>query len=72
MNQDHYIDSTELIDLSRFAWMSNDDILDESGQALFRSKVGALNWLAVQTRPDIAHEVMELSTCFKKATVRNL
>ena len=54
--------------------MSNDDILDESGQALhvFRPKVGALNWLAVQTRPDIACEVMELSTCFKKATVRNL
>ena len=72
MNQDHYIDSIELIDLSRFAWMSNDDILDESGQALFRSRVGALNWLAVQTRPDIAYEVMELSTCFKKATVRNL
>ena len=71
MNQDNYIDSIELIDLSRFAWMSNDDILDESGQALFRSKVGALNWLSVQTRPDIACEVTELSTCFKKATVRN-
>ena len=52
--------------------MSNDDILDENGQALFRSKVDALNWLAVQTRPDIAYEVMELSTCFKKATVRKL
>ena len=72
MNQDHYIDSIELIDLSRFVWTSNDDILDESGQALFRSKVRALNWLAVQTRPDIAYEVMELSTCFKKATVRNI
>ena len=72
MNQDYYIDSIELIDLKRFAWMSNDDILDESGKALFRSKVGALNWLAVQTRPDIVYEVMELSTCFKKATVRNL
>ena len=32
MNQDHYIDSIELIDLSRFAWMSNDNILDESGK----------------------------------------
>ena len=72
MNQDHYIDSIELIALSHFAWMSNDDILDESGQALFRSKVVALNWLAVQTRLDIAYEVMELSTCFNKATVRNL
>ena len=26
----------------------------------------------MQTRPDIAYEVMELSICFKKATVRNL
>ena len=72
MNQDHCIDSIELIDLPWFAWKSNDDILDESDQALLRSKVGALNWLAVQTRPDIANEVIELSTCFKKATVRNL
>ena len=72
MNQDHYIDSIELIDLSQFAWMSNDDVLDESRQALFRSKVGALNCPAVQTRPDIAYEVMELRTCFKKATVRYL
>ena len=72
MNQDHYIDNIKLIDLSRFAWMSNNDILDESGQALFRFKVDALNWLAVQTKPDIVYEVMELSTCFKKATVRNL
>ena len=47
MNQDHYTDSIELIDLSRFAGMSTDDTLDRSGKALFRSKVGALNWLAV-------------------------
>ena len=60
MNQKHYIDSIELIDLAQFAGMSNDDTLDESGQALFRFKVGALNWLSVQTRPDIACEVMEL------------
>ena len=72
MNQEHFIDSIKLIDLARFAGMSNDDTLDESGQVLFRSKVGALNWLSVQTRLDTAHEVMELSTCFKKATVRNL
>ena len=52
--------------------MSNNDTLDENGQTLFRPKIGALNWLAVQTRPDIAYQVMELSACFKKATVRNL
>ena len=72
MKQEHYIDSIELIDLAKFAGISNDDTLDESGQVLFRSKVGALNWLSVQTRPDIAYEVMEHSTCFKKAAVRNL
>ena len=72
MNQEHWIDSIDLIDLAQFAGMSNDYTLDESGQALFRSKVGALNWLSVQTRPDIAYEVMEISTWFKKATVRTL
>ena len=72
IKQDHYIDRIELIDLSQFAGMRNDDTFDESGQALFRSKFGSLNWLAVQTRPDIAYEVMELSTCLKAAAVRNL
>ena len=52
--------------------MSNYDTLDESGQALFRFKVGALNWFSVQTRPDTEYEVMEQSTCFKTETVRNL
>ena len=67
MNQEHYTDSIELIDLPQFAGMSNGKTLDESGQALFSSKLGALNWLAVRTRPDIACDVMELNTCFKKA-----
>ena len=72
MKHEHYNYSIGLVDLARFPRMSNDDTFDESGQALFRSKVGTLNWLSVQTRPDIAYEVMELSTCFKKAPARNL
>ena len=43
MNLEHYIDGMELI--AQFARMSNYDTLDGSGQALFRSKVGALKWL---------------------------
>ena len=71
MNQNHYSDRLELMDLSWFAGMSNDDTYDESGQPLVRSKAGALNWLAMQTAPGIAYKVMEVevSTSFKKATV---
>ena len=39
---------------------------------MFRSKVGGLNWLATQTRPDVAYEVTEFSSCFRRATVKNL
>ena len=45
MNKKHYTDSIELIDLPRFTGANNDDTLDASGQALFRSKVGALSLL---------------------------
>ena len=34
-----------------------------------RSAVGKLNWLATQTRPDLAYEVCEISTRVKNATV---
>ena len=34
-NQERYTDSMELIDLSQFAGISNDDTLDESSKALF-------------------------------------
>merc|ERR1712030_36723 len=34
----------------------------------FRALVGALNWLACGSRPDLAYDVLEHSSKFKKAT----
>ena len=50
----------------------DDETLNEIGQSIYRAKVGALNWLSTQTRPDIAYNVMEFSTHFNKATLRDL
>ena len=65
---DHY---EEVVSEAESKGVNNFEVI-KAYRLLFRSKVGALNWLTVQTTPDIAYEVMELSTCFKKATVRNL
>ena len=76
IDQQHYIETLELVTDIQFKDSVMDDgdftILNDVGQSIFKAKVGALNWLATQTRPDIAYEVMEFSTCFKRATLRNL
>ena len=76
LDQQHFIDNMELIsnDDVKKCCMSgdNDEVVNELGQSVFRSKVGALNWLATQTRPDVAYEVTEFSSCFNKATLKNL
>ena len=72
IDQEHYIDSIKMIEMADFKHLDNEDLVDKDGQAIFRSKVGALNWLAIQTRPDIVYNVMESSTSFGKATVKNL
>ena len=76
IDQIHYAERLELIseeEISDSAVSDDlDDTVNEIGQSIFRAKVGALNWLSTQTRPDIAYEVMEFSTCFNRATLRNL
>ena len=54
--------------MSDFEHQNNDMIVGKAGQALYISIVDALNWLAVQTRPDVAFDVTKLSTYFGKAT----
>ena len=44
----------------------------EEERTKLRSVIGRLNWLAIQTRPDISYDVCELSTSQKNATVEQL
>ena len=76
LDQQHYVEKMEMISKEELKKCTetgnNEEVVNELGQSLFRSKVGALNWLATQTRPDVAYEVTEFSSCFKKATLKNL
>ena len=53
VDQEHYIDSLKEVPLKSL----RDGVLDRDGQTLFWSQLGALLWVAINTRPDIAYDV---------------
>jgi hypothetical protein len=72
VNQDHYIQSLELPDMSSAKDLECDDILCNEGQAEFRSCVAKILYVGFQSRPDVCFEGKVLSTKFGKATKRDL
>ena len=48
------------------------DLLNEEEISMLRSNVGALQWVARGTRPDLGFEAIDLSTRFTKATYEDL
>ena len=53
VDQDHYIAKLREVPVKRIS----DGVLDKQGQTLFWSQLGALLWVAVNTRPDVAYDV---------------
>ena len=51
---------------------SNDRPLDKEEMKLLRRQTGKINWAATQSRPDLAYDVVELSTKFKRGTLGDL
>ena len=51
---------------------SNDRPLDKEEMKLLRRQTGKINWAATQSRPDLAYDVVELSTKFKRGTLNDL
>ena len=49
-----------------------DDLLNKEEAAEVRAHIGRLRWLADQTRPDIAYDVLELSIVAHKPTVETI
>ena len=72
IDQDDYIKSIRTIDITKERMNNKNSDLSEAERCEFRSLVGQLNWVATQTRPDIAFDVCELSSIQKNATVADL
>ena len=51
---------------------TKNDKLSLTEESTYRSFVGQINWAVHGTRPDLAFEMVDLSTKFKNITVNNL
>ena len=70
INQDNYIKHglQEMKMVKSYEDRRNDEV-SQKERTNYRSVVGQLNWVATQTRPDVAYDVCELSTAFGRTTV---
>lgn len=72
MDQGKYITDLEGIRIDPGRAKERNSPLTLEEQRQFRSLVGQCNWAAQGTRPDLAYEVVELSSKFEKALVSDL
>ena len=72
IDQIDYCISIEPMKISRARLNNRLSELTPEEKSEFRSIIGQLNWVATQTRPDIAFDVCELSGCVGKSTVADI
>ena len=72
LNQDNYISEMSPVEIQNERSRSTDDALNEDERKQLRTTIGQLNWVANQTRPDIAYEACQASISFKDARVKDV
>ena len=72
LDQSHYTAGVSPYEISNDRKKEKEDKLSESELKAYRKIVRSINWVATTSRPDMCFEVVELSTHFKNATVRDL
>ena len=72
LDQSHYVQDLETAVICLRRAMEKDHPLSKGEQKQYRSLVGKCNWAARGTRPDIAFEVIEMSTKFKQPKLEDL
>ena len=71
VDQNHYVESLE-IPYNAVVSDDLDALLDEDGQAEFRSIVGRVGYVANSIRPDLAYDNLVLSLRLGKASARDM
>ncbi len=72
LNQQHYMEDLPSKTVNPSRARQKEANLSKDENKLFRSLVGKCNWAARGTRPDLAYEVVDLSTKFNNASVEDL
>ena len=72
LDQGQYVDSLEGITIDPERAKEKNSVLTLEEQRDYRSLIGQCNWVAQGTRPDLAFEVVELSSKFKDCHVVDL
>ena len=72
LDQAHYPEGMSMHEFTADRKKEADENLTEKELKEYRKIVGSLNWVATTSRPDLCFEVVELSTHFKNATVRDM
>ena len=72
IDQSEYLENVETPGISAQRAAQKGEDLNTEELTELRSIVGKLNWLVQGSRPDMAFEMIELSTKFRKATVGDL
>ena len=70
VSQKKYIDGLEFISGDQMT--DNNDELNKKGKRLLRGAVGQLNWIAFQTRPDIAFDACNTAVSLKNAIMKDI
>jgi hypothetical protein len=72
LHQKEYSDQLKCIEIANRKNRKATDEITEQEKGQLRSRIGQLNWLSTQTRPDISYEVCQASVNFKRAILKDL
>ena len=72
LDQNCYVESVEPVLMAAERELKKSSCLDRTEAKQYRSLVGSLNWIVQGTRPDLAFQLVDLSTKFKSGTVEDL
>ena len=72
LDHSNYIDNLKNVTLDPGRASQKNELLNEKEQTLFRQLIGQLNWAVQGSRPDMAYEMIAMSTKLKQARVGDL